>query len=85
MARALGVQGLDFVSNPADWPTLNSYGLTMTVLRIDYGGGISALARAPAGPPGWNAIGTPDQDGQFEAACASVSMQRPPMAFPIFS
>lgn len=40
----------------------------MTVLRVDYGGGISTLARAPAGPPGWNAIGTPDQDGRFEAA-----------------
>ncbi|MHA4871812.1 TIM barrel protein [Duganella sp. PWIR1] len=68
MARALGIQGLDFVSNPADWPMLKSHGLTMTVLRVDYGGGISTLARAPAGPPGWNAIGTPDQDGQFEAA-----------------
>lgn len=68
MARELGIQGLDFVSNPADWPTLKRYGLTMTVLRVDYGGGISTLARAPAGPPGWNAIGTPDQDGRFEAA-----------------
>lgn len=68
MAQELGIQGLDFVSNPADWPTLKKYGLTMTVLRLDYGGGMSALARAPAGPPGWNAIGTPDQGGQFEAA-----------------
>lgn len=68
MARELGIQGLDFVSNPADWPILKRYGLTMTVLRVDYGGGISTLARAPAGPPGWNAIGTPDQGGQFEAA-----------------
>ncbi|MET0265086.1 MAG: TIM barrel protein [Duganella sp.] len=68
MAKALGIEGLDFVSNPADWPTLKRHGLTMTVLRVDYGGGISTLARAPAGPPGWNAIGTPDQDGQFEAA-----------------
>lgn len=68
MARELGIQGLDFVSNPVDWPTLKRHGLTMTVLRVDYGGGMSTLARAPAGPPGWNAIGTPDQDGQFEAA-----------------
>ncbi|WP_229258862.1 TIM barrel protein [Duganella flavida] len=68
MAQALGIQGLDFVSNPADWPTLKKYGLAMTVLRVDYGGGISTLARAPAGPAGWNAIGTPDLDGQFEAA-----------------
>lgn len=68
MAAALGIQGLDFVSNPADWPMLRKYGLLVSVLRVDYGGGISRLARAPAGPPGWNAIGTPDQDGQFEAA-----------------
>ncbi|CAN7238690.1 TIM barrel protein [Pseudoduganella sp. LjRoot289] len=68
MAQSLGVQALDFVSNPADWPTLKQYGLVMSVLRVDYGGGISTPARAPAGPPGWNAIGTPDQDGRFEAA-----------------
>ncbi|MYM83382.1 TIM barrel protein [Duganella sp. FT50W] len=68
MAKRLGIDGLDFVSHPADWPTLKRHGLTMTVLRVDYGGGISTLARAPAGPPGWNAIGTPDQHGQFEAA-----------------
>ncbi|WP_092271374.1 MULTISPECIES: TIM barrel protein [unclassified Duganella] len=68
MAVSLGIQALDFVSNPLDWPLLKKYGLVMSVLRVDYGGGISTLARAPAGPPGWNAIGTPDRDGLFEAA-----------------
>jgi hydroxypyruvate isomerase len=68
MAVALGIRGLDFVSNPADWPTLKKYGLTVSVLRVDYGGGTSTPGRPPAGPPGWNAIGTPDQDGAFEAA-----------------
>ena len=68
MAAALGIQGLDFVSNPADWPTVKKHGLIVSVLRVDYGGGISTPGRAPAGPPGWNAIGTPDKDGQFEAA-----------------
>jgi hydroxypyruvate isomerase len=68
MASSLGIQGLDFVSNPADWPTLKKYGLIVSVLRVDYGGGISRPGRAPGGPPGWNAIGTPDLDGQFEAA-----------------
>lgn len=68
MAAALGIQGLDFASNPADWPTVKKYGLTVSVLRVDYGGGLSTPSRAPAGPPGWNAIGTPDQGGQFEAA-----------------
>lgn len=68
MAAALGIQGLDFASNPADWPTLKKYGLIVSLLRVDYGGGISRPGRAPAGPPGWNAIGTPDKDGGFEAA-----------------
>jgi hydroxypyruvate isomerase len=68
MAAALGIQGLDFASNPADWPILKKYGLIVSLLRVDYGGGISRPGRAPAGPPGWNAIGTPDKDGLFEAA-----------------
>jgi hydroxypyruvate isomerase len=68
MAASLGIQGLDFVSDPADWPTLKKHGLITSVLRVDYGGGISKPGRGPAGPPGWNAIGTPDQDGRFEAA-----------------
>lgn len=67
MAVSLGIRGLDFVSDPADWPTLKKYGLTMSMLRVDYGGGMSKPGRPPAGPPGWNAIGTPDQDGKFEA------------------
>lgn len=68
MAAALGIQGLDFASNPADWPTLKKYGLIVSLLRVDYGGGISRPGRAVAGPPGWNAIGTPDKDGLFEMA-----------------
>jgi hydroxypyruvate isomerase len=68
MAAALGIQGLDFASNPADWPILKKYGLIVSLLRVDYGGGFSRPGRAPAGPPGWNAIGTPDKDGLFEAA-----------------
>ncbi|WP_177307015.1 TIM barrel protein [Pseudoduganella namucuonensis] len=68
MAAALGIQGLDFASDPADWPTLKRHGLIVSVLRVDYGGGSSKPGRASAGPPGWNAIGTPDRDGVFEAA-----------------
>lgn len=68
MAAALGIQGLDFASDPADWSLIRQYGLTVSLLRVDYGGGISRPGRAPAGPPGWNAIGTPDRDGLFEAA-----------------
>jgi hydroxypyruvate isomerase len=68
MAVSLGIRGLDFVSNPDDWATLKRYGLTMSLLRVDYGGGKSGPGRPPEGPPGWNAIGTPDQDGAFGAA-----------------
>lgn len=68
MAAALGILGLDFASDPADWSLIRQYGLTVSLLRVDYGGGISRPGRAPAGPPGWNAIGTPDCDGLFEAA-----------------
>jgi hydroxypyruvate isomerase len=68
MAAALGIRGLDFASDPADWPTLRKYGLTVSLLRVDAGGGTSKPGRPPAGPPGWNAIGTPDAHGAFEAA-----------------
>jgi hydroxypyruvate isomerase len=68
MAVSLGIKGLDFVSNPDDWPVLKRYGLTMSLLRVDYGGGKSGSGRPQEGPPGWNAIGTPDQNGAFAVA-----------------
>lgn len=68
MAVSLGIKGLDFVSNPGDWPMLKKYGLAMSLLRVDHGGGRSGPGRPPEGPPGWNAIGTPDRDGAFAAA-----------------
>jgi hydroxypyruvate isomerase len=68
MAAALRIRGQDFASHPADWPVLKKYGLTVSLLRVDYGGGTSKPGRPPAGPPGWNAIGTPDLPGRFEAA-----------------
>ncbi|WP_173346102.1 TIM barrel protein [Pseudoduganella dura] len=68
MAVALGIRGLDFVSNPADWPVVKKHGLAVPVLRVDFGGGISTPGRAPDGPPGWNAIAVPDTGGAFAAA-----------------
>lgn len=68
MAVSLGIKGLDFVSNPGDWPMLKKHGLTMSLLRVDHGGGRSGPGRPPEGPPGWNAIGTRDMDGAFGAA-----------------
>lgn len=68
LAVAVGAHGLDFASDPADWPTLKKYGLIVSLLRVDHGGGTSKPGRPPAGPSGWNAIGTPDANGAFEAA-----------------
>lgn len=66
-AARLGIRGCDFFDNPDDWPTLKKYGLTLSMYRLEYGGGLSG-ARGPQGPPGWNAIGTKDATGQFELA-----------------
>jgi hydroxypyruvate isomerase len=56
LAASLGVKGFDFICDPVDWPTLKRHGLTMSMYRLDYGGGISK-GRTPEGPPGWNSIG----------------------------
>ena len=66
-AARLGIKGCDFFDDPKDWPTLKKYGLVNSMYRLEYGGGLSG-PRGPEGPPGWNAIGTPDQGGQFQAA-----------------
>jgi hydroxypyruvate isomerase len=56
LGAELGFKGFDFISNPADWPLLKKYGLTGSLHRISFGGGISG-GRPPDGPPGWEAIG----------------------------
>ena len=68
-AAALGATGFDFADNPADWPLLRRYGLTLSMLRLDYGGGLSPGARSPPGPPGWNAVGLPAARAEFLSAC----------------
>jgi hydroxypyruvate isomerase len=67
MATKLGVQGFDFIGNPADWQTVRRHGMTMTMYRLDFGGGISK-GRSPTGPPGWNAIGRKEAQGEYLAA-----------------
>jgi hydroxypyruvate isomerase len=64
IARDCGAEGFDFISNPADWPTLRRFGLTLSMLRLDYGGGVS-IGRGPNGPPGWNEIGLKEAQGDF--------------------
>ncbi len=66
-AARLGIKGCDFFDDPNDWPTMKKYGLINSMYRLEYGGGLSG-PRGPEGPPGWNAIGTPDEGGQFQAA-----------------
>src|ERR1700730_18021136 len=56
LAASVGVKAFDFIFDPGDWPTLRRYSLTMSMYRLDYGGGISK-GRTPEGPPGWNSIG----------------------------
>ena len=66
IARDLGASGLDFFSDPADWPTLRQYGLVCSMYRPDYGGYSSGMALP--GPSGWNAIGHAEAQGDFLAA-----------------
>ena len=63
LAASLGVKGFDFICDPIDWPTLRKHGITMSMYRLDFGGGISS-GRTPAGPPGWNEIGRKEAMGQ---------------------
>lgn len=67
IAARYGAQGLDFFSDPADWPTLRRYGLVCSMYRADYGGARSD-GRRVEGPAGWNAIGMPEAQGDFLAA-----------------
>jgi hydroxypyruvate isomerase len=67
LASGLGVQGFDFICDPKDWPTLKRFGMTMSMYRLDYGGGIS-VGRGPEGPPGWNSIGMKEAQGQHLSA-----------------
>jgi hydroxypyruvate isomerase len=64
VARACGIEGFDFIGDPHDWPTLQRFGLTMSMLRVDYGGGVS-IGRGPPGTPGWNEIGLKEAQGEF--------------------
>jgi len=64
-AAALGARGFDFIDNPTDWPLLKRYGLTPSMFRLDYGGGLSTGGRSPPGPPGWGAVALPASRGQF--------------------
>ena len=63
----LGIKGFDFIANPVDFPLLRKYGLTGSMYRVSYGGGISG-GRPPDGPPGWEAIGMKEAMGGYLTA-----------------
>jgi hydroxypyruvate isomerase len=74
LAARLGISGFDFICDPKDWPVLRQYGITMSMYRLDYGGGIS-IGRSPAGPPGWNAIGMKQAQGEhLEAMLGAIDI-----------
>ena len=41
LGAELGIKGFDFIANPVDFPLLRKYGLTGSMYRVSYGGGIS--------------------------------------------
>ena len=67
LGAELGIKGLDFIANPVDFPLLRKYGLTGSMYRVSYGGGISG-GRPPDGPPGWEAIGMKEAMGGYLTA-----------------
>lgn len=67
IAAPLGVKGFDLISDPKDWPLLGRYGITPSMVRLDFGGGIS-IGRGPPGPPGWGAIGMAEAQGAYLTA-----------------
>lgn len=67
IAAPLGIKGFDLISDPKDWPVLRRYGITPSMVRADFGGGVS-IGRGPAGPPGWGAIGLKEAQGPYLAA-----------------
>jgi hydroxypyruvate isomerase len=67
LGAELGFKGFDFIANPVDFPLLRKYGLTGSMYRISYGGGISG-GRPPDGPPGWEAIGMKEAMGGYLTA-----------------
>ena len=64
LAASIGAEGIDFYSNPADWPLMRQHGLVCSLYKPDPGGGVSELKRVE-GPPGWNAIGLKEAQGPF--------------------
>jgi len=65
-AAELGAIGFDLSDEPATWPTLKTYGLTNSMLRL-----IAPLSPPPApggrgaAPPGWGAVGMKEAQGLY--------------------
>lgn len=74
LATAVDARGFDFICDPKDWPVLKRFGITMSMYRLDYGGGIS-MGRTPPGPPGWNSVGMKEAQGEhLKAMLAAIDI-----------
>jgi|SRR5579871_598250 len=65
LAASLGIQGFDFANKPEQWPIVKHYGMTVSMLRVLYQGFDDF--RHP-GPPGWEALGEKEAQGEYMAA-----------------
>jgi hydroxypyruvate isomerase len=65
LAASIGIQGFDFANKPEQWPIVKRHGMTVSMLRILYQGYDDF--RHP-GPPGWEAIGLKQAQGEYLAA-----------------
>jgi hydroxypyruvate isomerase len=68
-AAKIGYVGFDLADDPSDWPILKRYGLVQSMFRVEPPRPAAPVAGAPrGGPPGWNAIGLKEAQGDFLAS-----------------
>lgn len=68
IATSVGAVGIDAINDPADWPILERHGLVCSLMRVDYGGGVSTFF-PPRAPAGWDEIASKEAQGEFVWAC----------------
>lgn len=66
-AVQIGFTGFDLADDPADWPILKKYGILQSMYRVEPPPPSAPLPRGAhyGGPPGWNAIGLKEAQGDF--------------------
>lgn len=62
LAASIGIKGFDFANKPELWAVVKHYGMTVSMLRVlDHG--IDDFRHR--GPPGWEALGLKEAQGQY--------------------